>query len=31
MFQAVIYERVEVIEGLVVLSFNVRHAGDCKT
>jgi hypothetical protein len=31
MFQAIIYERVEVIEGKVVGRFNIGHARDCKT
>jgi hypothetical protein len=31
MFQAIIYERVEVIEGKVVGNFDVSHARDCKT
>jgi hypothetical protein len=29
MFEAIIYEGVEVIQGLVVLGFNVRHVRDC--
>jgi hypothetical protein len=31
MFEAIIHERVEVIEGEVVSGFGVSHARDCKT
>jgi hypothetical protein len=30
MFEAIIDERIKVIEGLVISSFSVRHAKNCK-